>query len=167
MRITLRTQFVAAAVCATILAVTGCGSTQSDSGLGNAKVAIAEPEIEIIQLSTVPEVARHETGGIPVKFQMRVENKANQAITLKRVDIQSVGSGAYDLGPASRPFQQVIPPDGSAVVEFFMPANVSDVTVSGANGPVTLRATARFDSAVGQFQHTWVQQVHEFGAVGH
>jgi hypothetical protein len=162
----MRIHWVAAAACAALL-VTSCGSARSDSGLGNAKVPIAEPEIMITQLSTVSEAARHVTGGIPVKYQMRVQNKASHPVTLKRVEVQSVGSGAYDLAPSSIPFQQEIPGDGVAVVEFFVSASITDVTISGANGPVTLRATAQFDSAVGQFQHTWIQQVHEFGSAGH
>ncbi|MEO8032807.1 MAG: hypothetical protein ABI837_00100 [Acidobacteriota bacterium] len=162
----MRIQWVAAAICSTLL-VTGCASSQSDSGMGNAKASIVEPEITITQVSTVSEVARNITGGFPVKFQMKVENKAKHPITLKRVELQSVGYGAYDLGPSSIPFQKEIASDGEAIVEFFIPAHVTDATISGANGPVTLRAVAQFDSNQGQFQHMWVQQVHEFGSVGH
>lgn len=158
----MKMQWIAAAACATLLTA-GCASSRSDSGMGNAKVAMAEPEILISQVSTVSEAARHITGGIPVKYQMRIENHAKESITLKRVEVQSIGAGAYDLSPTSHPFDKTIPPDGAAVVEFWAPANISDVTIVGANGPVTLRAVAQFDSPVGQFQHSWVQQVHDFG----
>jgi hypothetical protein len=48
-----------------------------------------------------------------------------------------------------------------------VPAFISEefgATVYGANGPVTLRSVAHFDSPVGQFDHITVQQVHEHPA---
>ena len=138
-----------------------CASSKSDSGLGKAKVKLAEPEILLQQISTVPSAARHVEGGIPVKYRLRVANRAGEPITLKRDDVVSLGSGAYRLPTATRPFQSVIPPDHYEVVEFWAPAYVDDTTILGANGPVTLRLTAHFDSPVGQFDHIVVQQVHE------
>ena len=151
--------FVAALVFATALA--GCASSRSDSGLGHTKVDIIEPELTFTQTSLVPQVARDITGNIPVHYQVRVANKSGEPITLTRLDVQSVGVGAYALRPQSRPFKQTIAPDHFEIVEFWMPAIIEDATVYGANGPVTLRAIAHFDSPVGQFDHVTIQQVHE------
>ncbi len=142
------------------LTAAGCASSHSDSGMGAAKVKIADPEIIIRQLSTVPSAARHVSGGVPVHYAVRVENKAGEPITLKRIVAVSVGEGAYRV-QASNPFDKKIEPEHYETVEFWAPAFVDDPTVIGANGPVTLRVTTYFDSPVGQFQNIVVQQVHE------
>ena len=41
-----------------------------------------------------------------------------------------------------------------------MPANIQTTSLVGANGPVTLRVTAFFDSPEGQFKQVVVQQVN-------
>ena len=132
----------------------GCASA-------NSKAQLTEPEVTFTQTSVVAEVARHVTGNIPVHYQVRVANKSGEPITLTRIDVQSMGAGAYALVPQSTPFKQQIAPDHFEVVEFWVPAIIQDATVYGANGPVTLRAVAHFDSPVGQFQSVVVQQVHD------
>ena len=135
-------------------------STRSDSGLGNAKVDVIKPQIEIAQISSIPHAARHVTGGIPVHYSMRVANRSAEQITLKSVSLQSVGMGAYDIATTSRPFSTLIAPDQFETVKFWVPANISSTTIVGANGPVTLRATLYFDSPVGQVQEVVIQQVN-------
>jgi hypothetical protein len=156
----MRRSWMLAAGCA-VLVISGCTSTKSDSGLGRAKVVVAEPEIVITQVSQVPAAARYISGGLPVKYQVRVANHAKESITLTRLDLQTMGDGAYTLNPTSRPFKMKVAPDGLEAAEFWVPAVINDVTVYGANGPVTLRCVAQFDSPMGQFQHVVVQQVHE------
>lgn len=136
-----------------------CAATRSDSGLGNTKVAVVKPEIALAQISSIPHAARHVEGGIPVHFALRVSNRFGEPITLKSVNLQSVGVGAYEVS-STRPFQTKIQPDAEETVEFWMPANVSTSTIVGVNGPVTLRATLYFDSPVGQFQEVVIRQVN-------
>lgn len=153
----MRRSFAALAVVAFVVS---CSSTRSDSGLGRATVKVVKPQIEIVQISAVPMAARHITGGVPIQYAMRVSNRAAQTITLKSVNLQSVGSGAYDVASTSRPFTTKIQPDQFHVVEFWVPATISENTIVGANGPVTLRATLYFDSPVGQFQEVVIRQVN-------
>lgn len=147
-------------VVAALTFAVSCSSMRSDSGLGNTKVSIIKPEIDIAQISSVPQAARHVEGGIPVHFAMRVANRFGETITLKSVNLQSVGVGAYDVASTSRPFKTKIQPDQEETVEFWVPANVGMSTIVGANGPVTLRATLYFDSPVGQFQEVIIRQVN-------
>ena len=149
-----------AAAAAILLVLTGCSSMQSDSGMGRAHVKVAEPELRIAQLSSVPVAARHVEGGLPVQYALRVVNHAGEPITLKQVNIVSMGYGAYDVPSVSRPFKAVIQPEQSQIVDFWVPASITNVSLVGANGPVTLRVTAYFDSPVGQFQQVVVQQVN-------
>ena len=146
---------------ALIVTMAGCASSKSESGLGNAKVKLIEPEIAFTQTNYLPPVAKDMAGAIPVHYAVRVANKSGEPITLTRIDVQSLGIGAYTLASQSRPFKTKIAPDHFEVVDFWVPAYIGDVTVYGANGPVTLRAVAHFDSPVGQFDSIVVQQVHE------
>jgi hypothetical protein len=151
-------KFVVVAVLA--LSLSGCASTRSDSGLGNAKVPVVKPQIDIAQISSIPTAARHVQGGIPIHYAVRVGNRSADTITLKSVNVQSVGVGAYDVASTSRPFTRKIQPDQNETVEFWVPASISIDTIMGANGPVTLRATLYFDSPVGQFQEVVIRQVN-------
>ena len=143
------------------IAAASCSSTRTDSGLGNARVRVPDPDVRIIQISQVAAVARGITGGIPVQYRIRVANHAAEPITLVRVTVQSLGSGAYTLNPNSRAFDLKIQPEGFADAEFWAPATIEDATVYGANGPVTLRCLTEYDSPMGHFQNLVVQQVHE------
>ncbi|HEX9981758.1 MAG TPA: hypothetical protein VGF69_00710 [Thermoanaerobaculia bacterium] len=142
------------------LALAGCASSQSDSGLGAAQVSLTKPELQVWQMSQVPVAARHTTGALPVQYRLRVSNRAAEQITLRRVTIRSIGQGAYDVGPSSHPFSVKIEPDQSQEVMFWAPANIANSTLVGANGPVTVRIEAAFDSPVGQFQEISIQQVN-------
>jgi hypothetical protein len=143
-----------------VLVLSACASMQSDSGKGQTHVKVTMPDMQIQQLSTVPSAARHIEGGLPVQYALAVLNHAAGPITLKQVNVVSMGYGAYDVPSTSRPFQALIQPDQTQIVDFWVPANVQSTSLVGANGPVTLRVTAFFDSPDGQFQNVVVQQVN-------
>src|SRR3989442_14624029 len=84
---------------ALLLFLAACAAQQ----LGR-KSPVAEPEIVIEQLSSVAPAARNITGGISVHYRIRVRNVANEPVTLKRVDLGTVGYGSYGPGPVSRRF---------------------------------------------------------------
>ncbi|HEX7154705.1 MAG TPA: hypothetical protein VF618_24680 [Thermoanaerobaculia bacterium] len=142
------------------LVIAGCASSRSESGLGAAKVNLIKPEMQLWQTSSVPVAARHTTGGLPIQYRLRISNRAAETITLKRVTIRSIGQGAYDVGPSSQPFSVKVEPDQFQEVSFWSPANIQSASLVGANGPVTVRVEAHFDSPVGQFQEIVIQQVN-------
>ncbi len=148
------------AVVLSVLILSACASMQSDSGKGAARVNIPLPDLQIQQLSTVPVAARHIEGALPVQYALAIRNHAGEPITLKQVSLVSMGYGAYDVPSTSRPFKALIQPDQTQVVDFWVPANIQSTSLVGANGPVTLRITAYFDSPDGQFQQVVVQQVN-------
>lgn len=99
------------------------------------------------------------TGGVSVQYGISINNTTTTSLRFKRIDIQSVGMGAYSLAPTSKPFDVTLAPGETRVVELWAPAIIDNNTIVGANGPVTLRAVAHFESAAGQFQSVVVQQV--------
>jgi hypothetical protein len=136
-----------------------CSSTQPS-------VNITRPTVEIAQTSGVPPAARHVTGGLPVRYAIRVSNLAEEQITLRQISIQSLGEGAYTVSPNSRPYKLVVEPNGIVEVEFWASAFVPVATTVGANGPVTLRLNLIFDSPKGKFEEIVVTQVNEWAGLG-
>ena len=151
----MRNALIAAAVLALAVSCSSSQPTGSDATTVNS----LKPEIEIDQISSVPAAARHVTGGVPIQYAMRIGNRSGEALTLKSVSLVSVGSGAYNIS-GSTSFGKQIEPDQERTFEFWMPASISNPTIVGANGPVTLRATVYFGSPAGNFQETIIRQVN-------
>ena len=122
------------------------------------KAPVAEPEVEIEQTSGVVEPARHLIGPINLRYVVRVRNVAKEPVTLKRIDLISIGEGAYNVS-LSRPFNETIQPSAESSVQIVGSGNVPFSTPSGANGPVVLRATLTFNSAAGDWQTIITQPV--------
>jgi len=148
----------AAAVLVFAITVSGCASMKSDSGQGQAKVDIIRPQVTLSQISAVSLAARHVDGPLPIKFQVRVANNSMENITLKNLTLVSMGRGAYEVEQTSRPFSLTVRPDASGTADFWVPA-LAGTSILGANGPVTMRIIAHFDSPVGQFDEVVIQQV--------
>ena len=124
-----------------------------------------QPEIHITQLSNVSEAARHITGGLSVQYKVDVINRAATPITIKRIDVISLGSGAYSVRPTSYPVDKAIAAGESAVLQFWVPAKIDDPTIVGANGPVSLRVTLQYETPAGMTQAIVVQQVNALSGV--
>jgi hypothetical protein len=144
---------------AILLLLAACAAQQ----LGR-KSPVAEPEIVIEQISNVAPAARNVAGGISVRYRIRVRTVAKEPVTLKRIDLVSVGYGAYNVGSLSRPFDVTIKPGSESSVEVFALGQILDPSIAGANGPVTLRAVMLFDSPLGQLQKVVTQQVRSLTA---
>lgn len=121
---------------------------------------LIEPEIHISQLSNLADAAVHISGGISVHYRVDVLNRANVPITIKRIDLISLGEGAYTLRPTSYPFDKALGPGEVTALEFWVPAVIENPTIIGANGPVSLRVTTQYDTPSGHSQSIVIQQVH-------
>jgi len=129
-----------------LLASAACSSQSANAGAN-----LIKPEVQIVQTSGVPAVARFEQGALRVQYALRVTNPSGEPITLKRVTLQSQSEGAYHVGPASQAYDVIIAPGGYQEVQMSADAQTGQSLV-GANGPVMLRVTTEFDSPVGKFQ---------------
>ena len=145
-----------------ILFLLGCASAAPR----NKTASLTEPEIRITQLSSVSEAARHITGGISVQYRVDIANRANAPITIKRIQVVSIGAGAYGVSPTSSPFDARLLPGEATALEFWAPAFISDATIMGANGPVTLSVTVQYDTPSGSQWSIVVQQVNAMPGAG-
>lgn len=138
------------------LLLIGCASAAPQQ----TTAPLNEPEIHISQLSNISEAARHISGGMSVQYRVDVTNRANAPITIKRIDLTSLGAGAYTVRPTSYPFDKQLAAGEATALQFWVPANIDDPTIVGANGPVSLRLTLQYDTPAGRTQSIVVQQVH-------
>jgi hypothetical protein len=145
---------VTRAALAAALLLVGCSSAAPDSAPSD------EPAIKITQLSSVGTAARNVTGSLLVHYRVDVTNTSHDPITLKHIDVQSIGYGAYSLSPVTQAFDVPIAPGDSRFVEVWAPAFIDNASITGANGPVTLRVTAHYVTPNGMKQAISVQQVH-------
>jgi hypothetical protein len=141
------------AVIAALLLVAGCA-------MNNNASKVPDPEVKLDQTSTVPGAAEHVIGAIPVSFRMQVTNRAAIPITLKRVEVTSVGeAGGYQVPQSQVPFNVTLTPGASESVNFTISAVNTGMNVTGVNEPVTIRVTSVYDSAEGTLQNTVIRQV--------
>jgi hypothetical protein len=143
-----------------LLLFAACSSSSSKS----AKAPVTSPEIRIVQTRGIPPAARHIAGSIPVRYAVRVTNRATEPITIRNIAAQSIAEGAYELRPTTLPFNEQIAPGAHGDVEFWADAVVTNPSMLGANGPVTLRLIVHFDSPKGGFDEVVVRQVNETGS---
>ena len=141
-----------------ILLLLGCSSAAPQQ-------KTAEPDIHISQISNLAEAAAHTTGSISVHYQVDVANHTTVPITIKRIDVISLGEGAYTLRPSSYPFDAALRPGDTTSLQFWAPAVIADPTIIGANGPVSLRITTQYDTPSGHSQSVVVQQVHPLSSL--
>jgi len=139
----------------TALFAAACATSPAPSG--------PEPDISIYQISRVAAGMEHDTGSLTAQFAVEVKNTLPEPLNLRRVAVQSIGSGAYTLRPYSQAFNETIAPGQTKRVAFWAPAFVSTDTVGGANGPVTVRASLDFEAGGKKFQKVEVQNVGTMG----
>ena len=121
---------------------------------------VPDPEVRLDQTSTMPVAAEYVTGNIPVGLRLTVTNRAAIPITLKRVDVTSVGeAGGYMVPQTTVPFNLTLPPGASNSVDFTVAAVNVGNNVTGANEPVTIRVASVYDSSEGTLQTVVIRQV--------
>jgi hypothetical protein len=141
-----------------VLAVAGlaaCSSAVSST----APTGMIPPELEIRQLGGAAPAASQVTGPVPVNFRIQVFNPSSEDIELQRVELQTIGYGAFTINNASRPFDKPIPSGSRVEVETWIGAVAND-TIIGINGPATLRVTAYFKSPFGVFKQVYTKDVN-------
>jgi hypothetical protein len=148
----------AALILAALVMAAGCSSSTQ-----NAK--IIEPEVELLQI-VGPAELNYPTGNVDVQFEFRIFNKSSEPITLKHLDLASVGGGAYSLRRELRPFNVVVGPNEGKAVTVWSKAYLRGRTAV-ENEPVSIRGIAYFNSPSGPFRKIFHQEFGQYpGANG-
>jgi hypothetical protein len=151
----------AAFACLTFL---GCASA-GDSPGGNAK--ILEPDLELVQL-VGPEEQNWPAGDIEVQYGLQIVNRSSEPITLRHVEVETLGVGGPYRVRRRRYFMNVeITPAAKRDVTFWAQATAEgDSMANDANMPVTVRGIAFFESPAGNFRKVFVKRLVESGTLG-
>lgn len=142
-----------------LLLAGACASGTSTTSQSSGATSV-QPQVQIMQIGGVPPAARNVRGPVSVQYAVEIGNPSTEAITLKRINVQSVTDGGAYTVRYSQPFDEQIPAGDRQVVKFFASANATGLSVSGANGPVSLRVTAEFEGSHGGFQQVVTQVVN-------
>jgi hypothetical protein len=89
-------------------------------------------------------------GPVNVEYEVTVTNPTNEPVTLRRLDLKTVGAGAYTLRTPSQPLQVTVRPGMVSVVRVSANAISRGGNANSAE-PVTVRGTAYFDAPSGAF----------------
>jgi hypothetical protein len=109
------------------------------------------PTVIVAQTSEVVPVGASPTTRVPVDFRLDLTNPLQKPVTLKAVELETVGpSGGYEMKRVRHSFTEVIPAGGRSSINiraWVQPLQLSETgrVVSG----VMLRGVARFESSDG------------------
>jgi len=148
-------QLLASAACAALIA---CGSSGSDAAVPTAeKIGTVAPETELIQL-VGPEQLNWEAGNIELKYALKITNKAADPITLRQIQIKTVGlEGPYAVPQSSYFFREPVAAGTTRNVEFFAKAvSEGDRYRIDAQSPVSIRIIAYFEAPKGNFRQSFI-----------
>ena len=138
------------------------------SSKNNNNASIIKPEIELVQLQAPVDVG-YATGPTQIQFGVRIANRSAEPITLRRIEIQSVGTGSYELRKEFFPFNEKIAPDGFTTVTFWAHGYgfATDRGRTPSAEPVNVRSVLYFDSPAGNFHQIVSRFISQFpGAPG-
>ena len=144
------------ALIVTLLVAAACASSDN--------VVSPPPEIEIVQVygpANIPySRGQDSTMG---EYAFRVTNKANIPITLRRIELSSIGGTTIALRREDRAFNRTVNPGSAEVVSllarvFFL----SSSSGSPTNEPLTIRAVLYFESQNGSFRKIVTKNIGQF-----
>lgn len=122
---------------------------------------VATPLVTISQRSAVATYQVGIPGGVPVDYDVEIANPLDQAVTLKSLEIETVGlSGAYTMKRLRHVFDLTIAPHSTRAVPIRAWVQRLQETDRGdASALVNIRGVARFDSARGSLKTAFVSRV--------
>ncbi len=136
--------------------LSSCATTGAKTG---AKTAAIEPTIQLAQLGG-NEFQMQYAGPLVVSYQVRITNPSDTPITLRSLDLQTVGESPYTIRKEPLYYKQEIPAKSSTDLTI----SVSAYSAGGRfapSEPVMLRGIAHFDGPDGSFQTVFTQRIRQ------
>jgi hypothetical protein len=132
-----------------VLVLGGCASS-ADSGTG------PNLDIHLQQASGVPDMF-YFRGPINLQYRLSIANPTGTPLTLRRLDLRTIGPGAYSIRTGSTPIRQTIAPNGTTTVVLSAWGQATGGYLRSEE-PVNVRGVAYFDTPDG---HGFVRQFVE------
>lgn len=138
-----------------IALLAGCASAPASSSGAPAL------KIDLLQRGAPAADVYYFRGPINIQYDLAVQNPTNNQYTLRRLDIQSIGQGAYRIRTGSQPMSQKINPNGTTSVHLSTWGQSTGGFISSGE-PVTVRVIAQFDGPEGGFQKVFTETLSQF-----
>lgn len=141
---------------AVTLLLAACGSSGNSSTPGSPAV-----EVHLAQASSSDNVF-YLRGPIALQYVVEVVNPTPDTLTLNRLDLQTIGQGAYYLRTGSVPMNERVSPNGTTQIRVgaWGTSRGGRLTV---NEPVTMRVIAQFSDGHGRnFQRITTENLSQF-----
>lgn len=103
-----------------------------------------------LAIVNTPTNVLYFAGPVNLQFQVTLSNPTDQPVTLRRLDLRTTGSGSFFMRATGTPFHVEVKPHASTTVTMSAWGN-SRGGYLAADEPLTLQATAYFDSPKGPF----------------
>ena len=135
------------------LVVVACASNRQSSG-PNVTVHLA-------QTNSANDIF-YFAGPVAIQYQVSVANPTNQQLTLERLDLRTIGPGAYSLRTAPTPMNLTVPPNGTSVFNISVWGRAHGGYLR-ATEPVTIQGTAYFRGPSGSFVRIFTENLSQMG----
>ncbi len=130
----------------------------------SSKASTPAVEVHLSQVESSNDVF-YMRGPISLRFALTVTNPTNETLTLRRIDLQSLGPGAYSIRTGSTPMKEVIHPNGATSIVLSAWGQARGGRLR-ANEPVTIRGIAQFvDDHGHSFNRIFTETLGQFGGI--
>lgn len=136
------------------LAFVGCASTPS-----GPTAQLTRPKVTIIARTNLSASSSSLASVLPLHYEIRITNQADIPITLKRVDLDAMAGGGFQVQAKTRVFDVTIAPSETESVDFDTTAYINDPNSYDSRQPVAIRAVTLFETAKGKLQSITQQRV--------
>ena len=125
------------ALAISFLLLAGCASSGQQSG--------PPVTVQIQQVNNVNDVFYYR-GPVNVQYRVAINNPTSEPMTLTRLDLSTIGPGAYSLQANGTPMNLKVPPNSTAVYTISVWGYARGGFMASSE-PVTLRGTAYFQGS--------------------
>jgi len=130
---------------------------------GNTRPDLIPPEFRVREMTGQFRPRGSET--VPITLQVDIFNHSSEDLVLKRLQLQSIGGGAYNFGPALKIYNFKIPSQSVETFEIPVDAWLESSAIDPST-PITIRGTAIFESPYGKFRRVFINSLEDHGARG-
>ena len=100
-------------------------------------------------------------GPVNIQYALTIKNPTNEQFTLRRLDIQSVGQGAYRVRTGAQAINQRVNPNGTTTIHLATWGTAMGGFISSTE-PVTLRVIGQFEGPNGRFQKIFTETILQY-----
>ena len=115
-------------------------------GFASSSRGAEEPKLDIqLRQASVPGDVFYFRGPVNLQYQLAIKNPSNEPVTLRRIDLSTIGPGAYSLHTGATPISRAIPANGTVALNLSAWGQSAGGFLRSEE-PVTIRGVAYFEA---------------------